>query len=78
VHGRESIQEEVEAWDTSGLAASLAHRKKLLLDPEAAVAEIEELMVGGELTAFELANNPLYEGVLGLIAARKEMASEPE
>ncbi|MFE8987666.1 hypothetical protein ACFYMI_07490 [Streptomyces collinus] len=74
VNGKESIQAEVEAWDTSGLTQSLTLRKKILLDPESAVGDIEKLLSSGELTAFELAQNPLYEGVLGLIAERKEIA----
>ncbi|MCX4414567.1 hypothetical protein OOK43_14915 [[Kitasatospora] papulosa] len=76
IFGKSSIQEEVEAWDISGLSPQLSHRKRLLLDPESAVSEIEELLEQGELAAYELASNPLYEGVLGIIADRKESELE--
>ncbi|MFB7863551.1 hypothetical protein [Streptomyces sp. NPDC056069] len=78
VYGNGAIQSEVESWDTSGLSSSLAHRKNLLLDPAAAVEAIEGLLANGELTAFELAHNPLYEGVLELIAKRRESDTVPD
>ncbi|MFD9612169.1 hypothetical protein ACFWWS_22695 [Streptomyces sp. NPDC059083] len=78
IHGGDEIRSEVEAWDTSGLSSRLAHRKNLLLDPAAAVEGVEHLLADGELTAFELAHNPLYEGVLELIVKRKESDALPD
>ncbi|MER5436768.1 hypothetical protein [Streptomyces sp. NPDC002588] len=63
LRGLESVREEVERWDTSGLTKTLAHCKSVLLEDEEAVAEVRALLDGGQLTKFELIADPLYENV---------------
>ncbi|MFE1379234.1 hypothetical protein ACFW6S_09860 [Streptomyces sp. NPDC058740] len=62
--GIEEIRGEVEAWDTTGLVAEIAHQKSVLLnETDAAVAEIRRLIAAGGLTTFEVAIEPIYSEV---------------
>ncbi|MEU7556778.1 hypothetical protein [Streptomyces eurythermus] len=72
-HGIESIRKEVEEWDTSGLSLEISHRKAILLgDLDSALPEIGDLLKLGKLTKFELALDPLYDGVLGQLPSNPE------
>lgn len=63
--GVDSIRDEVERWDTSGLTKGISHCKAVLLgDLNSAISDISELLKRGELNRFELAIDPLYDGVV--------------
>ncbi|MFI9584030.1 hypothetical protein ACIHCQ_19790 [Streptomyces sp. NPDC052236] len=73
IHGIESIRKEVEEWDTSGLSKGISHCKAVLLDDlDSALPEIDALLRMGELTKFELALDPLYDGVVGQLSIDQE------
>ncbi|MGW3375155.1 hypothetical protein [Streptomyces hydrogenans] len=65
IYGIESIRQEVEQWDTSGLSRKISHCKPVLLrEADSALPPINHLLESGDLTRFELALDPLYDGIL--------------
>ncbi|WP_158854130.1 hypothetical protein [Streptomyces sp. NRRL F-5650] len=69
IAGLENIRQEVEHWDTSGLEVNISSYKKILLeDFVSAVPDVQELISQGRLSRFELATDPIYEGLLSHFA----------
>jgi hypothetical protein len=65
IEGVDNIRQEVEGWDTSGLDVNISCYKNILLeDFESAVPDVQELISQGRLSRFELATDPIYEGLL--------------
>jgi len=61
LHGHHDIENEVRAWDISGLSSIYAIKKSMLLDEEKSDNRLIESIDSGEISKFEVATHPLYE-----------------
>jgi hypothetical protein len=61
LHGHHDIENEVRAWDISGLSSIYGIKKSMLLDEEKSDNQLIESISRGEISKFEVATHPLYE-----------------
>ena len=58
--GLDSVRDEVERWDVSGLSVRFEHAKNVLLENGRSISQVRKLLKSGDINLYEIATNPLY------------------